>query len=211
MLGVQEDERKRIARELHDSTVQNLTNMVHKTELCIKVVDMDPVRAKLELESMISTIRDTIDEMRGIIYNLRPMAIDDLGLVPTVDRYVKQMEMEHEGMDFLFEDAGEEPKLDATVKLTVFRIIQEACNNAVRHAQASKIRISLAFGSEIELKIKDNGIGFNRENLFKREKNEKKNFGLSIMKERALLLGADIEINSVMGKGTDIYVRIPFM
>jgi two-component system sensor histidine kinase DegS len=87
LLEAQEIERQRIARDLHDTTVQNLTSMVHKAELCIKLIDIDTVRAKLELNTMSNTIKTVINDMRGIIYNLKPMTLDDLGLTITVKRY----------------------------------------------------------------------------------------------------------------------------
>ena len=86
LIKFQEQESERIARDLHDSTVQNLTSMIHKIELCSKLIDMDPIRCKLELTMMSRTLRDIINDTRQMIYNLRPMSFDDIGLEITIER-----------------------------------------------------------------------------------------------------------------------------
>lgn len=208
-LCAQEYERKRIAMELHDSTVQNMTNMVHKAELCMRVIDMDPIRAKLEMESLCDTIRESIDEMRGIIYNLRPMAIDDLGLGIAAERFIKQFQLDHPMKKIHFSMEGNEPDLKSEVKLTVFRILQEACNNAIKHAEADNIYVRLIYGKKIELYIKDDGIGFRLNGLHLDGEDKKKHFGLSIMKERVIFMNGDFHIDSKEGGGTIIRVVIP--
>lgn len=208
-LCAQEYERKRIAMELHDSTVQNLTNMVHKTELCMRVIDMDPIRAKLEMESLCNTIRESIDEMRGIIYNLRPMAIDDLGLGIAAERFIKQLQLDNPGKKIVFCLEGEEPELEPVVKLTIFRTLQEACNNAIKHAEADNICVRLSYGEDIELYIEDDGIGFQLDNLNLDGEDKKKHFGLSIMKERVIFMNGEFSIDSKEGRGTIISARIP--
>ena len=96
ILDLQERDRQRIARDLHDSTVQNLTSLIHKIQLCLRLVDMDPVRTKLELGSMTNTLKAVINELREIIYNLKPMSLEDLGLLLTVERYANQLMMNHD-------------------------------------------------------------------------------------------------------------------
>ena len=91
ILEIQENERQRISRELHDSTVQNLTSIVHKTELCNKLLDIDPIRCRLELTMMSRTLRDIIDDTRKLIYNLRPMSFDDIGLDVTIERAIDKI------------------------------------------------------------------------------------------------------------------------
>lgn len=209
LLETQEIERKRIARDLHDSPVQNLTNLVHKSELCIKLVDIDTIRTKLELESLINIIHKTIDDMREIIYDLRPMSIDDLGLVVTVERYINKLMSENENINIKFNIKNEEIVLMPVVKITLFRIIQEACNNTLKHANASEISILIIYEKDqIILEIKDNGKGFDYGKI---KKSENKNFGLSIMRERVYLLSGKMDINSEPDKGTEIYVTVPIL
>lgn len=212
LLEIQEIERKRIARELHDTTVQNLTNLVHKTELCTKFVDIDPIRSKLELQTMISTIKTTINDMRNIIYDLRPMSLEDLGLVITVQRYIKQF-IDSSKMKVILNVENERQINSDIIDLTLFRIIQEACNNAMKHAQATVINIDLKYNSNnIELIIEDNGCGFN--NKTNKDEQDDSNdplsgFGLSMMKERVGLLSGKLEITSVVNKGSKIRVCVP--
>jgi two-component system, NarL family, sensor histidine kinase DegS len=212
LLEIQEIERKRIARELHDTTVQNLTNLVHKTELCTKFVDLDPIRAKLELQTMISTIKTTINDMRNIIYDLRPMSLEDLGLVITVKRYIKQF-IDSTKIKVVLNVEDEKPINSDIIDLTLFRIIQEACNNVLKHAQATVINIDLKYNeNSIELVIEDNGCGFDQQ--INKEEQDGLNdplsgFGLSMMKERVGLLSGKLEITSIIDKGSRICVCVP--
>lgn len=205
LLEEQELERKRIARELHDSTVQNLTMLIHKTELCSKLIDKDPIQAKLEMRMMSDTLRTSINEMREIIFDLRPMVLDDLGLSVALERFITQQMLQCEVMMELSVE-GREPELVPVVKTTLFRIITEACNNALRHANPEKVDIMLRYEKDnVYAEIKDNGCGFEVED---RKLNEK-SFGISIMKERAYLLKGSFQIESKKGKGTLVKIVIP--
>lgn len=209
ILDAQEKERQRIARDLHDSTVQNLTSMVHKTELCIKLIDMDSIRAKLELSSMSNTIKNTINDMRNTIYNLKPMSLDDLGLVATVDRYVKQI-MAMNDIKVVFHYNKEMNEILPVVNLSLFRVIQEACQNVIKHAMASCIEIDIVFNErEILITIKDDGKGFNLKENKEEAVEQSSNFGLSIMKERISLLSGELNIQTEEGKGTIVTISVP--
>jgi two-component system sensor histidine kinase DegS len=209
ILETQELERQRIARDLHDSIIQNLTNLVHKTELCLKLFDIDVIRAKLEMASMIEAVRFIINNMREIIYNLRPMTIHDLGLVPTIELYVKNyMQQNHIQVQLLCQE--EKRNLLPVINLSLYRIIQEACNNISKYAQATISKITLNYESSyVELIIEDNGKGI-EEKAKERIDKENGGFGLSIMRERALLLSGSFKIESYKGKGTKIIVTVPY-
>ncbi|WP_097015082.1 sensor histidine kinase [Anaerocolumna aminovalerica] len=204
-----ENERKRIARDLHDSTVQNLTNLIYKTELCTKLIDIDSVRAKLELQTMIRTIKGTIADMRNIIYDLRPMSLDDLGLVSTIEKYINEKKSSH-NVNIEFKVNEEKYDVLPIINLTIFRIVQEATNNAIKHGKAKKILIDLFYDDDsIVLTINDNGIGFNESSPKVSDGKINSGFGLSIMKERVLLLSGQLNIESGYNKGTKIKVVVP--
>ena len=213
-LNIQEAEKNRIARDLHDTTVQNLTSLVHKTELCMKLVDMDSVRTKLELQTMINTLKDSINELRHIIYGLKPMSLDDFGLVTTIKRFIEQLNLEN-GPKFTLNVEGFESKeIEPIVNLTLFRIIQEGCNNAIKHANAENVEIFLEYVDNfINLIIIDDGVGFNSySNNSNSDKDNLTGFGISIMKERTYLLSGRFFIDyadTKNGKGTKIVVIIP--
>lgn len=205
-LEAQEIERQRIARDLHDSTVQNLTSLVHKSELCIKLIDIDVIRAKLELNSMSSTLKMVINDMRGIIYNLKPMTLDDLGLTITIQRYANRVTNLN---NILVKVTANEETTEilSVIKLTLFRIIQEACNNIIKHAKANLINIDINYEEhKINVVVKDNGIGFNMDNL---NTEQSSSFGLSIMKERISLLSGSLDIKSEKEIGTTITITVP--
>jgi two-component system sensor histidine kinase DegS len=209
ILEAQEIERQRIARDLHDSTVQNLTSMVHKSELCIKLIDIDAIRAKLELNTMSNTLKSVINDMRGIIYNLKPMSLDDLGLTITVQRYANRiMDLNNLQVKVL---ANEEVKeILPVIKVTLFRIIQEACCNVLKHASATLINIDIKYEEhKVKVVIKDNGFGFSMERLQTNSTEQSSSFGLSIMKERISLLSGTLDIQSEKGKGTIVTVSVP--
>ena len=211
LLETQENERQRISRELHDSTVQNLTSMIHKIELCSKLIDMDPIRCKLELTMMSRTLRDIIDDTRQMIYNLRPMSFDDIGLEITIERALDKIKNE-KACNINFAVEGEPYQIKPVIGITLLRIIQEACNNAIKYANSSIISVKLIYEEdEVSISIEDDGVGFDMENLDVSISNRKDNsgFGLSMMKERVYLLSGEITIQSKKNEGTMILVRVP--
>lgn len=212
ILEAQEMERKRIARDLHDSTVQSLTNIVHKTEFCSKMIERDPIQVKLELINMMGNIRNSIDDMRRIIYDLRPMSIDDLGLVPTIQRFVDQNKKQYEDIHFEIKVSSEsdDNDLPSVVTLTIFRIIQEACNNIFKYSEAENVSIHVNYGEEaVCVDIMDDGVGFVLSEIGKGEK-KNSGFGLSIMRERAQLLGGTLYIRTGVGEGTTVSIEVPY-
>lgn len=201
ILKKQEIEKQRIARELHDSPIQVLTNCIHKVELCNKVIDIDPIRAKLELEILSNTIRSTINEMRSIIFDLRPMAFDDLGFEITLERIINQIKNDCK-MNIDIKYSGVKRKINSVKGLTIVRLIQEACNNSVKHSNGQNIDIIFEYEENcIKIVVKDDGKGFDTSKL-------SEGFGLSIMKERVYLLDGKFKIESD-DKGTKIHIQIP--
>lgn len=214
MLEVQEMERQRIARELHDSATQNLVALVNKLDFCSSLTDIDSIRCRLEIQSVMKYLKDTITDIRETIYDLRPMAFDDIGMDVALEQFidkvksVSNLHIEVEDKDNILKN----DKLKIIFKLSVFRIIQEACNNIVRHAQAKNINVCLKkVDNMLWLSIEDDGIGFEYDELESHGKEDNSGFGLSMMKERAYLLSGDFQIESAKGKGTKITVKIPFL
>lgn len=209
MLELQEQDRQRIARDLHDSTVQNLTSLIHKCELCSRLIDLDPIRTRLELNTMSKTLKSVINEIREIIYNLKPMSLEDLGLTITVERFINQLMMCHDIKIRLYHN-DENSDILPVIKLSIFRMIQEACNNAIKHAQATKIEVKLKYTEDlISVSVKDNGKGFDVENQKDFDSADYHGYGLTIMKERVYLLSGTMKIESTINKGTIVTINIP--
>lgn len=205
-----EHDRNRIARDLHDSSVQSLTSLVHKSELCMRLMDIDTVRVRLELQTMSEAIKTIINGMREIIYDLRPMSLDNLGLAVTIDAYCLQLKKNYD-IEVSFVHDNVEPEFPSIYKVTLYRILQEACGNIVKHAKANKIDIFLSCNvDKLCLKICDNGIGFDTKKMIEPAEEEFHGFGLSMMKERAILLGGTVNIDSVIGSGSTVTVEIPW-
>ncbi len=205
----QEYERKRIAMELHDSAVQMLANLIHKCEICSKIIDVDIIRAKLELEVITKTLREVINELRNIIYNLRPMSFDDIGLDVTIERIISQAKKES-NININFTVEGEKHIMGELQSITVIRILQEAISNSKKHSQGKNINITLKYIEQgIYLQICDDGRGFDVEDIKRPEDNNMSGFGISMMKERIHLLNGTIDIKSIIGEGTKITVIIP--
>jgi len=209
VIQAQEVERQRIARDMHDGPAQSLSNLILKTELCIKLLDKDVDRTRLELQTLKSLIRSTIDETRRLIYNLRPMSLDDLGLKPTLERYIDKT---NEYLDFeitLKYDIKIDDQIDKIMTLTLFRIAQEALNNMKKYSKATYCLVeAILDGDTIELSISDNGIGFKMDQI-KLNLEDNKGFGISMVKERTNLLLGEFSIVSKVGEGTIVKVRIP--
>ena len=211
MLEAQELERQRIARDLHDSTVQNLTNCVHKLEYISKIIDTDPERSKMELIMLEKNTRTVINEMREIIYNLRPMSFEDIGIDVTIERELIRLEnIGNIKINYTVNGKADD-NIKPVISLTIFRIVQEACNNAIKHSKASSIDVVLNYNSNnIELSISDDGVGFDLD-LYDNNNPDDINsgFGLSMMKEIVFLLSGKFNIESSRNKGTIINVVVP--
>lgn len=207
ILDAQEKERLRIARDLHDTSLQNLTHLVHKVELSTLYIDEDPIQAKLELATVEKGIRKVIDEIRNTIFDLRPMSIDDLGLDETINKLLLMLNADQKlhimtDIDKLVLDPSD-PSMHLLF-ITIYRIIQESVQNSIKHSGCNEIFIKVKnYEKEYLISIKDNGKGFDLEEAMKKEKH----FGLSVIKERVLFLGGIINIDTK--QGTLIEIRIP--
>lgn len=209
ILQTVESERQRIARDLHDSTVQSLTSLTHKTELCLKLMDVDPIRCRLELTSQGKILKDIINELRNMIYNLRPMSFDDIGFNITVERALDKLRNSN-NIRCNFKISGDEYMVDSLVSLTLLRVIQEACSNSIKHGHAKEINVSLKYEPKsLTLTIKDDGDGFDTSAIPEFTRDDNSGFGLSMMKERIYLLSGKISISSRPGEGCIVKVIIP--
>ena len=140
-LDYQEMDRKRIASELHDTSLQDLTHIIHQIELSSLYIDIDPIKAKLELEDVNNQIRRVIQDIRNTIFNLRPMSFDDLGLSEAIDQYIDFLQKKYAIDIFVHVDDIE--YLDIKKKLNIYRIIHECLMNSAKHADANKIELLL--------------------------------------------------------------------
>lgn len=205
-LDYQEMDRKRIANELHDTSLQDLTHIIHQIELSSLYIDVDPIKAKLELEDVNNQIRRVIQDIRNTIFNLRPMSFDDLGLSEAIDQYIDFLQKKYAIDIFVHVDDIE--YLDIKKKLNIYRIIHECLMNSAKHADANKIELLLKDEkAEIYISIKDDGIGFEKKKNISDENN--KHYGLAIVKDRVSYLNGKYSITSDENKGTHIEVRIP--
>lgn len=214
MLEIQEIERQRIARELHDSSTQNLIALINKLELCSNLIDIDVIRCKLELQSTMNYLKTIISDIRSTIYDLRPMSFDDIGMDVTINQFMEKIKNEY-NKKIVFIDKDnilKQNNLKTILKLTVFRIIQESCNNALKHAEAENIQVIMKKeDSFLSIAINDDGVGFDVSQLKNIKREDNSGFGLSMMKERVYLLSGSIKIDSEIGKGTSILVKVPFL
>lgn len=207
IIRAQEDERKRVAREIHDGPAQLIANLVIKTELCEKLIDMDKEKAKEELDSLKGFLRSSLRDVRKIIYDLRPMSLDDLGLVPTLQRYISNYIEEN---DILVDFAvlGEQKALKPVAELAAFRIVQEALTNIKKHSGAKNAGVRVEFtDSQINLLISDDGKGFDKSKI-RTTKDEDAGYGLLNMKERVELLNGKFDLKTARGKGTRIFASL---
>ena len=139
VLSIQEEDRKRIARDLHDTSLQNLTHLIHQIELSGLYIDKDPLRAKIELSIVNKRLKEIIDEIRNTIYDLRPMTFDDLGLKAAFESLIESFNEERKyEVELDLEDVSCETNI---ILVTIYRIVQECLNNIVKHADATKISL----------------------------------------------------------------------
>jgi signal transduction histidine kinase len=208
VLQAQEEERKRIARELHDETAQSLSTLLINLDLCEPYVPPDENVLRSGFERVRELTKRTLDNVRALSHDLRPTILDDFGLVAALHWFADEFKPTF-GMPVEVEIEGELPgRLASEVELALFRIAQEALTNSGKYAEASHIRLSLSFpDGTARLVIEDNGKGFDPERLA--GPSRRGGLGLYGMQERADLLGATFELDSAPGKGTRVTVVAP--
>ncbi|MNJ37578.1 Signal transduction histidine-protein kinase/phosphatase DegS [compost metagenome] len=205
----QEEERKRISREIHDGPAQLLANLVLRTEIVERMLVKQEFKlVQDEIVDLKGQVRASLEEMRKVIFNLRPMALDDLGLIPTLRKYVHDYE-EKTKIRATFETRGKETRLSSAMEAAVFRLIQEALNNAAKHAYPSYVGVEITYQAQmVKIMVSDNGLGFKVEQLEEKTKSHA-HFGLIGMRERVELLDGRMEIESTANVGTKIIIHIP--
>jgi signal transduction histidine kinase len=209
IVAAQESERQRIARELHDETGQALTAIgmgLRSLEGDFQASGRGSTKQNLrQLESLTA---NSLDELQRLIADLRPSHLDDLGLSSTLRWYSGNIQ-ERAKLDIQVEISGNEPTLPTTVKTAVFRILQEALTNVIKHARANQVRVQLTYSpQEIHARITDDGQGFKTDSV---ESSGRISWGLKGMEERASLLGGRIKIHSTPGEGTTVEVFVPLL
>lgn len=209
VVGAQEAERQRIARELHDATGQSLTAIALGLRGVETILHNDPSLAVEQIKELKSFSTDALGELRQIIADLRPSQLDDLGLVAALQWYVQEFEKRYAiRTDFVME--GSRSRLPPEYETVLFRIAQEALINVAKHAYASHANVKLEiYPAQVCVMIKDNGRGFDMEKTLRGDR--RAGWGLLGIQERALLLGGQYEIDSGPGRGTRIRVTIPLV
>ena len=208
VIEAQEHERKRVAQRLHDGPAQSLANIVLTAEICEKLFSADPRRALVELGNLKGMVTANLQETRKYIFELRPMALDDLGLVATLRRYTADARAQHRVQVQLSAPQGERP-LRKEIEVPVFRVAQEAITNALQHSRATVVQVSVTLpGDGLLLVVEDNGVGFDVEEALARAI-ALQTRGIVSMQERAEILGGWLRIESTPGRGSRIELSVP--
>jgi len=207
IIEAQERERQRLSRQMHDGPAQSLTNLILQAEICERLFDTDPDQARTELTSLKNAVAGTFQKVKGFILNLRPMMLDDLGVIPTLRRYVDGF-TDNSGVVTNLTVTGKERRLESYKEVTVFRLIQELLNNAYEYGNASSVQISVDMGDElVRVAVEDNGSGFELgESLASPDADR---LGLATMRERVEMLGGQIRFDSGLGRGTKASFELP--
>jgi two-component system sensor histidine kinase DegS len=210
ILKAHEEERKRIAREIHDGPAQSVASLALKVELCKKKLQDGPFDTfSQELDKLGDFVRSTSREIRTIIYDLKPSYLDD-GLFSAVQNHIKVCK-DNTNLNIDLQTSGNDSNLEYYIVSTLFRIVQEALTNIDKHAKASKVNVTIEISQNtLLLNIEDNGMGFDS-TCFEQSKNvgASRSFGIEGMKERVGLINGIIEISSILYKGTIIKVEVP--
>ena len=200
VLRAQEEERRRVARDLHDEVNQALTAILLRLEAL--AVDMPPQRVD-EVTELKRLANQTMDELLNLARQLRPTALDDHGLLPAIEAQVRGFE-ERSGVRAQLQTSGDPALLDEEKQTVIYRVAQEALANAGRHANARSVALALDVeGQAAELRISDDGVGFDP------VASRGDGLGLDGMAERARLVGGELDLRSSPGSGTELTLRVP--
>lgn len=211
ILEAQENERKRIARDIHDGPAQHMANAIMKADLCTRIIKRDLEDGLKELMDLKESVKMALKEVRSIIFDLRPMSLDDLGLNQTIRETVNAVS-EETGIkiDLRLRPMKAEAEVEPIIQVAIYRIIQEIFNNIKKHSKAKHVELTLEFGTKyLMLTLSDDGIGFDVEETLKRVKTKGSSYGLISLLDRVTQLQGEIQIKSDKGVGTIYNVKLP--
>jgi len=202
----QEEERRRVAREIHDGPAQTFANIILRLEIAEKLLELDPSRVKAEIKDLKTLVRSNLQDIRRIIFDLRPMALNDLGIVPAISKYLENFQ-ENYGIACKLRIEGHEKRLLPAIEVTLFRLVQEAMTNVAKHAHSPNVDISLIHQDDWTIvRIRDYGKGFDINYALSASE---EHFGIIGMRERVEMFSGHFSIQSALGKGTTIVLSIP--
>jgi len=204
LIQAQETERKRLSRQMHDGPAQALSNFILQTEIAMRLFEVDQERAREELTNLKGAASKTFQKVRDFIFDLRPMMLDDLGLVPTAKQYVNSFREKH-SVDVDLTSTGNERRLESYLEVLIFRAMQEFLNFSVTNGQAADIRVLLDMGDMIRLDVEDNGSGVE----VGRMDRDDDAIGIKVVQDRVEMLGGEFVIDSTLGQGTRISLAVP--
>lgn len=206
IIAAQEEERKKLSREIHDGPAQIMANVLMRADLIEKTYRERGIDSAIkEISELKKTVREALSEVRRIIYDLRPMALDDLGIVPTLKKYLSTIMEYNKGVDIHFQSLNNETRLPSNYEVAIFRLVQECVNNSVKHGNPTDIWVKLEWNlNNLNVIVKDNGSGFDLES--KREQS----FGIIGMRERVEILKGSMDIKTKIGNGTVVMFKIPY-
>ncbi|EJP21736.1 sensor protein DegS [Peptostreptococcaceae bacterium AS15] len=202
----QENEKNRIARDIHDGPAQTIASLVIRSDIIKKLIEKDSPSTTIykEIEQLKFQLRSVIKEIRKIMYDLRPTSLDELGFSSSIQGLISKTEEDCNIKFSVSIDEDSEIK-NSNLKIICFRIIQESLNNIIKHSKAEKAYIYVKISSDyIDMIVQDNGVGFDTTKI-----NSVNSFGLSSLKERVALVNGNVSIDSKFSKGTAINVKIP--
>jgi len=204
LIQTQESERKRLSRQMHDGPAQALSNFILQTEIASRLFDLDQAKAKEELVALMATATSSFQKIRDFVFDLRPMMLDDLGLTPTLKRYVEAIR-DKSTVDIQLVITGTERRFESYLEVMIFRAIQELVSNALQHSQATTIIIRIDISdANVAVSVEDNGKGIDVEKI-----DENGGMGLKVIRDRIEMVGGYFDIDSSLEEGTRINFQVP--
>lgn len=205
IIYAQEEERKRLSREIHDGPAQMMANVLMRTDLIERTYREKGIeQAIAEIADLKRTVRNALSEVRRIIYDLRPMALDDLGIVPTLKKYLSTVTEYNPEVSIHFQSRSTEKRIPSNYEVSIFRLVQECVTNAMKHGKSKDIWVKLEWLKDaVNIVVKDDGIGFDTQII------KDHSFGIIGMRERVDLLQGQMRIQSEINRGTTVLFKIP--
>jgi two-component system sensor histidine kinase DegS len=204
LVQAQEAERLRLSRQMHDGPAQALSNLILETEIAMRLFDVNKEQAYQELGTLRDSASKTFQQVRDFIFELRPMMLDDLGLIPTLKKYVEAVQ-DTAGNTIKIGVTGTERRMEPYLEVMIFRAVQELLRNALNHSQANQIIVEMDVGeSFVQVMVQDDGQGFEVQEL-----EQTPGMGLKLIKERVEMITGDFELTSQIGEGTRILFKVP--